>query len=174
MTKSEVRAISLDKLGLAGKKTMLDVGAGTGSVSIQAAHDYPDLKVTAIERNPSGIDIIRQNIQKFHLENIDLIEGLAPADLPEQSYDAIFVGGSGGELAPIIDFAAKHLNDSGQIVLNFILYENAMQVSQLLKESGFQRVEMVEVTVMRWHRLGPGHFFKPNNPTIIVSAQRKD
>lgn len=172
MTKSEVRAISIDKLGLANKKTFLDVGAGTGSISVQAAHDFKNLAVTAIEMNPAGIDIIKQNIAKFGLDNINLVQGVAPDDIPDRQYDAIFVGGSGSHLDQIISFASSHLPIGGTIVLNFILYENAMQVNRLLAKAGFQNIEMVEATILRWHQLGKGHFFKPNNPTIIVNATK--
>lgn len=172
MTKSEVRAISIDKLGLTDKKTMLDVGAGTGSISIQAAYEFSDLTVTAIEMNPDGVDIINQNIDKFGLKNIKLVQGIAPEDIPDHKYDAIFVGGSGSHLDRIISFASTHLNMNGTIVLNFILFENAMQVEQILKDNEFKNIEMIEVGVLRWHKLGKGHFFKPNNPTIIVSANK--
>lgn len=173
MTKSEVRAISIDKLALGTKKTLLDVGAGTGSISIQAAREFSQLDVTAIEMNPAGVDIIRQNVNKFQLKNINLIAGKAPQDIPDRKYDAIFVGGSGSQLAAIVDFASNHLTAAGTIVLNFILFENAMQVERLLAQAGFKEIEMVEVGILRWHQLGKGHYFKPNNPTIIVSA-RKD
>lgn len=172
MTKSEVRAISIDKLALSKKKSLLDVGAGTGSISIQAAREYPQISVTAVEMNPAGIDIIQQNIQKFGLHNINLIQGMAPQDIPDQTYDAIFIGGSGSYLKEIIDFASIHLNDHGMIVLNFILFENAMQIEKLLANAGFDDIEMVEVGILRWHQLGKGHYFKPNNPTIIVSARK--
>lgn len=174
MTKSEVRAISIDKLALAHKKSFLDIGAGTGSVSIQAAHDFDQLQVTSIEMKDAGIDIIKANIAKFNLKNIELVQGVAPADIPDRQYDAIFVGGSGAQLKPIIEFCAHHLATGGKLVLNFILFENAMEVNRLLQEAGFTDIEMVEVGILKWHQLGPGHFFKPNNPTIIVSADRKD
>lgn len=172
MTKSEVRAISIDKLELSDKNTFLDIGAGTGSVSIQSACEFPNLNVTAIEMNDAGIDIIKQNINKFNLHNINLIKGIAPQDIPNQKYDAIFVGGSGAQLDGIVKFASTHLNVNGTIVLNFILFENAMQVEKLLTAAGFKEIEMVEVGILRWHQLGKGHFFKPNNPTIIVNAKK--
>ncbi len=172
MTKAEIRAISIDKLELANKKTFLDVGAGTGSISIQAANDFKQLAVTAIEMNPDGIDIIKKNIARFKLNNIDLIKGIAPDDIPEKQYDGIFVGGSGKRLKQIIEFASQHLAPKGRILLNFILFENAMQVEQMLTQAKFKNIEMVEVGVLRWHKLGKGHFFKPNNPIIIVSANK--
>ena len=65
ITKEEVRAISLNKLNLKDAKTFIDVGAGTGSISIEAALTYDDLKVVAIERNDVAIDLINQNVEKF-------------------------------------------------------------------------------------------------------------
>lgn len=172
MTKAEIRAISIDKLALANKKTFLDVGAGTGSISIQAAHDFKQLTVTSIEMNSDGIDIIKQNMAKFKLKNINLIKGIAPGDIPDQQYEAIFVGGSGHHLASIIKFTSEHLPAGGTLVLNFILFENAMEVEKLLTKFNFQNIEMTEVSVLHWHQLGKGHFFKPSNPIIIVSANK--
>lgn len=170
MTKSEVRAISLDKLDLRGKKRLLDIGAGTGSVSIQAARQFPQLQVTAIERNPQGIDIIQQNLNRFQLSNFHLIAGEAPKDLPLQAFDAIFVGGSGKHLAEIIQYAAQTLTNQGTLVLNFILLENALQAQDILEQYQFQKLEIVEINVAKWHQLGSGHYFKPNNPTIVMAA----
>ena len=164
MTKSEVRAVSIDKLQLLNKKTFLDIGAGTGSISIQAAHDFPDLQVTAIERDASGLEIIKQNIAKFCIKNIDLIAGNAPEAIPDKIYDAIFVGGSGSNLESILRFASEHLNSAGSLVLNFILLE------KILAELQFTKSEIIEVAVSQWHQLGKGHYFKPNNPTIIMNA----
>lgn len=174
MTKSEVRAISIDKLNLYGSKTLLDIGAGTGSISIQAAREHPDLQVIAVERNQDGIDIINQNLDKYNLSNVAVIEGSAPESIPNQNYDAIFVGGTGPNMAEIIDFTATHLNDRGAVVLNFILFENAIQAEKLLQQTSFKDIEMVETTVMKWHGLGKGHYFKPNNPTIILSAIKEE
>ncbi|GAY73663.1 decarboxylating cobalt-precorrin-6B (C(15))-methyltransferase [Lentilactobacillus kosonis] len=173
MTKSEVRAISIDKLKLQDKKSMLDIGSGTGSVSIQAAIEDPKLQVTAIEHNPDGIDIMNQNIEKFNIHNINLIEGEAPDDLPDDEYDAIFIGGSGGNQAEIIDYSIKHLKVGGTLVLNFILFENAQSAVDLIATQPLENVEVIQAAISKWHSLGKGHYFKPQNPTIIISATRK-
>ncbi|WP_367297705.1 decarboxylating cobalt-precorrin-6B (C(15))-methyltransferase [Loigolactobacillus coryniformis] len=170
MTKAEVRAISITALQLSDKQTLLDVGAGTGSISVQAAHDFPQLQVTAIEQKPAAIAIMQQNIDKFQLTNVKLINGAAPAAIPQQTYDAIFVGGSGQQLAGIIDFAATHLAADGQLVLNFILFENALAAYQLVEQAGFKQVEMIRAEISKWHALGPGHYFQPQNPTMILTA----
>ncbi|MFC6254033.1 decarboxylating cobalt-precorrin-6B (C(15))-methyltransferase [Secundilactobacillus hailunensis] len=174
MTKSEVRALSIDKLRLQGKHSMLDIGSGTGSVSIQAALEFPDLQVTSVEHHDDAIDIMQQNMDKFKTANIDLVKGEAPVDIPDQRYDAIFVGGSGSNLEEIIDFSLSHLNADGTLVLNFILQENAMQAFSYLDQNQSVTLEMSEVRVSKWHGLGKGHYFKPQNPTLIISATRKE
>ena len=81
ITKEEVRAISLNKLELLNAKTFIDVGAGTGSVSIEAGYSYPNLKVIAIERNDDAIDLVKQNKEKFNLDNVEIIKAYAPVEL---------------------------------------------------------------------------------------------
>ncbi len=173
MTKSEVRSISLDKLQLQGKTSFLDIGSGTGSVSLQAALEFPALQVTAIEKNDDAIAIMQENMVHFKTKNIQLLQGEAPANIPDQQYDAIFVGGSGSNLTAIIDFAVAHLADGGALVLNFILQENAFEAFKHLQSVDVTELEMVETRIAKWHALGQGHFFKPQNPTLIVSAIRK-
>ena len=81
MTKEEVRAISIDKLDLHKAKRMLDVGSGTGSVTIQAAVSFPNLEVVAIEQNEDAVALTQENIDYFGCQNITLIKGKAPVDL---------------------------------------------------------------------------------------------
>lgn len=173
MTKAEVRAVSIDKLELQAKTSFLDIGSGTGSVSLQAAMKYPDLQVTAIEKNEAAIDIMQQNIDHFKVNNINLINGEAPTEIPDQVYDAIFVGGSGANLETIIDFALAHLTSGANLVLNFILNENAISAYQYLETQAVTNLEMIEMQVSKWHALGKGHYLKPQNPTFIISATKK-
>ncbi|KRL56166.1 decarboxylating cobalt-precorrin-6B (C(15))-methyltransferase [Furfurilactobacillus rossiae] len=174
MTKQEVRAISIDRLGLKDGQQFLDVGAGTGSISIQVAKTQPLTHVTSIEHTPAAIDIMQQNIDHFGLHNIDLITGEAPSDIPDQQYDAIFIGGSGSELSTIIQFAQDHLKPGGQVVMNFILLENALEAVKTCESLDMGNIDFTNITVGNWHGLGKGHFFKMNNPTFILSATRKE
>ena len=116
MTKEEVRAISLDKLELHRAKRMLDVGSGTGSVTIQAARTYPELEVVAVERNEDAVALTQENIQHFGCHNVRLHQGLAPIEL-EGSFDAIFVGGTGGNMQEIFDWCAQLMEPGGRLVL---------------------------------------------------------
>ncbi|EAD5868373.1 decarboxylating cobalt-precorrin-6B (C(15))-methyltransferase [Listeria innocua] len=174
MTKSEVRAISIDLLGLDNtSKKLLDVGAGTGSVGLQVAYNFPHIKVTAIERNKDAVDLIKQNQAKFGVENVAVIEAYAPIELPqEEKFDAIFIGGSGGNLTDIIDWSLIHLKLGGHLVLNFILLENALQAMNHLEKLPVSELTMKQIQVSNWHKLGAGHYFEPQNPTVIIGCKK--
>ncbi|XHI71459.1 decarboxylating cobalt-precorrin-6B (C(15))-methyltransferase [Listeria monocytogenes] len=168
MTKAEVRAVSIDLLSLDEKsKKLLDVGAGTGRCN------FPKIHVTAIERNPDAVDLIKQNQAKFGLENIAVIEAYAPIELPEkETFDAIFIGGSGGNLTDIIDWSLAHLIPGGRLVLNFILLENALTAMNHLEKLTVSELKMKQIQVSSWHKLGAGHYFEPQNPTVIIGCKK--
>lgn len=171
MTKEEIRAISLDKLDLHLAKRMLDIGSGTGSVSIQAARTFPALEVTAIEQKSDALALTRRNIEHFGCKNISLLEGRAPIKL-KGGFDAIFVGGTGGNRQEIFDWCHKLLNPGGRLVLNFILLENALEAASSAESMLWENLEVISVQASRWTGLGKGHYFKPQNPAIIVSCQK--
>ena len=104
MTKEAVRALALAKLELHRASHLIDIGAGTGSVSIEAALQYPSLQVTAIERNPAALRLLDENRQHFACGNIEILPGEAPMVMTERA-DAIFMGGSGGRLDELIDWS---------------------------------------------------------------------
>lgn len=172
MTKEEVRIITLDRLNLANATTFIDVGAGTGSICIEACMRYPQLKALAIEKNPEGIDLIKRNSTKFGVTNLQIIEGTAPLKLGIHSVDAIFIGGSGGSLKDIIDWSYSLLAPNGRFVLNFILLNNLMEAIDLLSSENFNEIEINQLQVSRLTKLGKGYYFKPNNPTFIISCKK--
>ncbi|EAK9060411.1 decarboxylating cobalt-precorrin-6B (C(15))-methyltransferase [Listeria monocytogenes] len=174
MTKAEVRAASIDLLNLDDtSKKLLDVGAGTGSVGLQVACNFPEIQVTAIERNSDAVDLIKQNQAKFGLENVTVVEAYAPIELPEkETFDAIFIGGSGGNLTDIIDWSLAHLNPGGGLVLNFILLENALTAMNHLEKLTVSELTMKQIQVSSWYKLGAGHYFEPQNPTVIIGCKK--
>jgi precorrin-6Y C5,15-methyltransferase (decarboxylating) len=103
MTKAEARCVSLSKLGLRDGDTVYDVGAGTGSVSVEAALAIPGGRVFAIERDQAAVDLIKTNRRAFGARNLELVEGEAPEALSAlPAPDAVFIGGSGGNLSDIL------------------------------------------------------------------------
>ncbi|ARF69359.1 precorrin-6Y C5,15-methyltransferase (decarboxylating) subunit CbiT [Paenibacillus larvae subsp. pulvifaciens] len=174
MTKAEVRAVSIDKLSIDGNsRRFLDVGAGTGSVALQVARMFPHVSVTAIERSGEALALIEQNRQQLLLENVDIISAEAPIPLENTVFDAIFIGGSGGKLAEIIDWSHTLLKPGGQLVLNFILAENVLEAAACLEKGPWHEVEVIQLQVSKWHELGKGHYFKPQNPTFIIACQKE-
>ena len=171
ITKEEVRAISLNKLNLKSAKTFIDVGAGTGSVSIEAALTYDNLKVIAIERNDVAIDLINQNVNKFNLSNIEVIKDYAPIDLDVKA-DGIFLGETGNNLEEIIKWSKDLLIPGGRLVANFILIDNFYDTLDLLKKYNFVNLDVSQLSINKLEKLGSRDYFKPHNPIFIISCEK--
>lgn len=171
ITKEEVRAISIMKLDLINAKRFIDVGAGTGSVSIEAAYNYPNLQVTSIERNDDALDLINKNVEKFNLKNIEVIKGYAPVDIDEK-VDAIFLGGTGNNLNEILLWSKELLIEGGRLVANFIIVETFNETLKLLRDYGFENIDVSVLNVSKLEKLGRGEYFKPLNPIYIISCEK--
>ncbi len=169
MTKAEIRAVSLSKLKIRNDSVIWDVGAGTGSVSVECALLAEDGKVYAIEKKAEAVDLIRQNRIKFRTDNIIDIVGEAPealADLPAP--DCVFIGGSSGNLEQIIDTVLEK-NRNAVIVVNAITLETQTEASSLAKR--FEEFEAVSVSVSRSRAAGDYHLMNSLNPVWIFTMR---
>ena len=169
MTKEEIRSISLSKLRLCRDSVIYDVGAGTGSVSIEMARQAIDGVVYAIERNPDGLDLIRQNQRKLGIANIECIEGLAPMameDLPMPTH--AFIGGSAGNMKEILQ-SLLNKNPNIRIVINAIALETIAETVEFIKELKVKDVDIVQVSVSKSKILGKYHMMMGENPIYIIS-----
>ncbi|MCC0628367.1 MULTISPECIES: decarboxylating cobalt-precorrin-6B (C(15))-methyltransferase [unclassified Clostridioides] len=173
ITKEEVRAISISKLALVNAKTFIDIGAGTGSVSIESAYNYPDLNVISIERNDAALELIKENVKKFNLKNVEVIKGYAPISIDlDRQVDAIFIGGTGNNLEEIIAWSKNTLITGGRLVANFIILETFNQTLNLLRKHGFKEIDVCVLNVSKLEKLGKGEYFKPLNPIYIISCEK--
>ncbi|RPH28102.1 decarboxylating cobalt-precorrin-6B (C(15))-methyltransferase [Buttiauxella warmboldiae] len=172
MTKEVVRTQALERLQLEGAQRFIDVGAGTGSVSLEAAMRYPQLRVTAIERNPDALALMAENRELFACPNVEIISGYAPIEL-ETMADAVFIGGSGGQLTGLIDWSLAHLYPGGRLVMTFILLENLTCALSHLEQCAVQDFDCLQLQVSQLATLGRGHYFKPNNPTYLISCRKE-
>ena len=172
MTKEEVRLIVLERLNLRQATTLIDVGAGTGSVALEAAIRHPELHVIAIEKNPSALRLIEENRQRFDCLKVKIIAAEAPCPLDIQA-DAIFIGGSGGNLTDIIDWALTRLTKTGRLVPSFILLDNLNTALTHLKKCAVAELECTQLQISQMTTLGNGFYFKPNNPTFIISCKKE-
>lgn len=169
MTKSEVRAVSISKLRLKPGLRALDIGAGTGSVSIEMAH--LECKVIAVERNPEGIELIEKNSRKFNLKGIEIINGIAPQDISNKNgFDRVFIGGSGGNIKPIFEYLDTALNIGGVLVANTITIENTGKILEILQDFNYKDIEVVSMNISRSKKVGSVHLMMAENPINIISA----
>ncbi len=170
MTKEEIRAVSLLKLQLDKNHIALDIGAGSGSVTI--AMSFACKKVYGIEEKKEAYDLINENIKKFGVENIELIYGKAPFDLGNLEFDRIFVGGSGGNLVEIFDYIDNNLKKGGIVVLNFIVLENMSIALAELNRRKYGGVEVVNMTISKNRKIGEKNMMIGENPIYIIRAEK--
>lgn len=171
MTKQEVRAVALAKLRLTATDTVWDVGAGTGSVSIEAALIARAGSVWAVERNATGVRLIRENADAFGCVNVHAVPGVAPEALAKLPVpDAVFVGGSAGELPSIVEAALEN-NSQVRLCVPCVTVETLTEACALLSGSRFKGFEACQVSAARAEAVGSHHLMKAQNPVFLVSAR---
>ena len=173
MTKEEIRIISMAKLELNDGNTALDIGAGTGSVSIQMCKCCPNGHVFAIEKNVEAMHILLQNKEKFKAYNLSIIEGeaLEIESSINTTFDAIFIGGSGGNIEGIITKYSLKLKSSGRIVLNFITIDNLYKAMNTLEKLNFE-MECCQIAVNKTK--GKTYMLFGSNPIFILTGRKKE
>jgi len=172
ITKDEVRAATLHRLRLPERGVMWDIGAGSGSVSVEAARLSPRMEFFAVEREPAEISNIHANIERFRASNIRVVEGEAPSALAGLPHpDRVFIGGSGGRLARIIEETGNRLKPGGAVVVNAVTGKTAEAAPRLLMDNGFQ-VETSRVSVTRTVWGGNGPETLELNPITIIRGWR--
>lgn len=170
MTKQEVRAAVLAKLAVRPEDILWDVGAGTGSVSVELALVAPRGRVYAVECRPEGCALIKANREKFRTRNLVLVEGLAPAalsDLPAP--DAVFIGGSKGSLAAIVD-AALDKNPDARICVSAIALETLSAAVAALTAKG-RTMQVSQIAVSRARAVGGLHLMMAQNPIYLITGE---
>ncbi|MEG0591223.1 MAG: precorrin-6y C5,15-methyltransferase (decarboxylating) subunit CbiE [Lachnospiraceae bacterium] len=172
MTKEEVRAVCMAKLHLTKNAVLYDVGAGTGSVSIEAALQGGDIQVYAIEKKEVAIALLKANQLKFRADNITIVAGSAPealVELPAPTH--VFIGGSSGNLPEIVR-SVKQKNPQVQIVLTAISLETMGEVERLMKSGVLpeEQVTITQLTVAASKTIGTYHMMMGQNPVFVVSC----
>ncbi len=175
MTKETVRAAILSQMRVRPSDIVWDVGAGTGSVSIELAMKAKAGRVFAVEREPEGCELIRKNRERFGMWNICLVDGAAPEalrDLPAP--DKVFVGGSDGHMQEIIDIVLRK-KPAARICVSAIVLETMQEAVSAMTAAGMD-VKIVQVAVSTARRIGkdtdPKHMMMAGNPIFIIAGQR--
>ncbi|MBE3603280.1 precorrin-6y C5,15-methyltransferase (decarboxylating) subunit CbiE [bacterium] len=172
ITKREVRLLSLAAMRIRCDSVVWDIGAGSGSVSIEAAMLAPRGRVYAVEVDPEGVEICRENLRAHAIDNVRVIAGRAPEVLADlETPDAVFVGGSKGSMDEIVEFALERLRPGGRLVANAITLENSGEIYSALRKRGI----VPEVTLLQISRAEPlARYlrFEALNPIQIFAAEK--
>ena len=170
MTKEEIRILAISKMDLKDGDKILDIGGGTGSVSIQASKFCKN--VITIEKDPEALKVLYQNKEKFQAENLKVIEGeaLEMADAIDETFDTIFIGGSGGNMKEILHTYTAKLKPRGKIVLTFITIKNLYIAYETLQDLGYQ-LECSQIQVSQ--AKGKPLMLLAQNPIFILWGQKE-
>ncbi|WP_319573780.1 precorrin-6y C5,15-methyltransferase (decarboxylating) subunit CbiE [uncultured Desulfobacter sp.] len=172
ITKAPVRVLSLAALELAPDNILWDLGAGSGSVGIEATLFLPDGFVYAVEKNQDRVAQIKANVERFKVNNLSVTLSQLPhglANLPRP--DRVFIGGSGKNLGQVLDVVATVLNPLGRIVVNTVLMETLHLAVSVLEEKGF-RVSLTQAQISKSRNMPWGRRMDALNPVWIIAAQK--
>lgn len=174
MTKREVRCCALSRLELTADAVCWDVGAGTGSVSIEMALLARRGKVFAIERNEGALALLEENRRKFHVSNLEIVPGKAPEacrELPSPTH--VFIGGSAGNLREIVSLVLEK-NPAARLVMTAVTLESAAEMTGVMKDFGFTETDAVCLNAARSRAAGPYHLMTAQNPVYLFTLQRRE
>ncbi|EGO61960.1 precorrin-6Y C5,15-methyltransferase (decarboxylating) subunit CbiT [Acetonema longum] len=171
MTKQEIRIMVLAKARIGEADTVIDIGAGTGSISIEAAFQAQKGIVYAVEKNPEGVGLIQTNCRHFGLDNVRVIHGEAPEaleDLPKAN--AIIVGGAGGHLPTVLERCDALLYEQGRLIITAVTLETILETVTIMEKKENYTVEASGMQVTRLRRAGTKHMFDALNPVFVISC----
>ncbi len=171
MTKSEVRAVCMSKLRVASDSVCWDVGAGSGSVTVEMALAAFRGRVYAVEKNEDALRLLKENAERFGASNIVPVAGSAPeacAELPAPS--RVFIGGSGGNIKELISLILEKA-PAVRIVATAVTLETAAELTSCMKQFPFAETEVVSVSVAKGRRAGPYNLMTAQNPVFVFTLQ---
>lgn len=171
MTKCEVRHISISKLQIDEKDVIYDIGAGTGSVSVEAAMQCPLGQIYAIEKKAEAVELLKKNREKFEAWNMVIVEGTAPESLIKlPPPNKVFIGGSSGNMEKILACVLAK-NPSATVVVNAIALETLTVTLQAFEKLGLRDTEWVQISVSKAEKVGRYHMMKGQNPVWVISGK---
>ena len=175
ITKEEIRAIQISKGRLSPGQIVLDIGCGSGSVTIEAAIQVEESgKVIGVDIDPNAIALTEKNLKKFGITNYTLIEGNAKDkifELPQA--DTVFIGGTGGDTKDIVELCQNRIKSGGRIVIGVILIETLYSVLQTIEKLDFTSIDITQITIGKSRKTKTGTMMLARNPVTVISATKK-
>ena len=175
ITKEEVRVVQISKARLKPGMIVYDIGCGSGSISVEAAHQVEESgHVYAVDYDAKAVELTKKNLEKFNLENVSVILGNAKEKISElPNADAVFIGGTGTDTNEIMHICQDKLTSGGRIVIGMILIETIFSVLSSIKELDFDSIDITQVTIAKSRRTTTGTMMLARNPVTILSATKK-
>ena len=174
ITKEEVRAVQISKGRLSPGQIIYDIGCGSGSVSVEAALQVQKSgKVFAVDLDPNAIELTKRNLAKFQISNVTVILGNAKEKISELPMaDTIFIGGTAGDTADIIQLCESKLKQGGRIVIGTILIETLFAVLNVVEKLKFSSIDITQITISKSRKNSTGTMMLARNPVTIISATK--
>jgi cobalt-precorrin-6B (C15)-methyltransferase len=171
ITKQEIRAIAISKLRLKRDHSVIDVGCGSGSITVELCLQTKG-NVYAIDFDKNAVELTKKNLQKFGAE-ADVILGKAQDVLPKlPQADAVIVGGTWGDTKQVIELAVDRVKKGGRIVIDTILIETMYQALATINELKLAEVDITQITISKARKVTTGTMMLARNPVMIISATK--
>jgi cobalt-precorrin-6B (C15)-methyltransferase len=172
ITKEDIRAIVISKLRLKEGYSAIDVGCGSGSITVELCLQTKG-KVYAIDFDEKAVELTKKNLQKFGVKAEEVMLGKAQDVLPKLSHvDAIIVGGTWGEVKQVIELAVGRLKKGGRIVIDTILIETMYEALAAINELELNEIDITQVTISKARKVTTGTMMLARNPVMIISATK--
>ncbi len=174
MTKREIRILTISLLGVNPGDVVVDIGAGTGGLTMEAAYAAETGRVYAVEAKETALELVQKNKAHFNADNVVIIPGKAPEALAEikEPVDRVIIGGSGGNMESLFQWCKANIRPGGRVIANFVTLENAAQATTLMNQY-FEAVELIQVGISRGEGIGGLTMLKAANPIFIITGDVK-
>ena len=171
MTKKSIRELSICALKLKNDSVLWDIGAGTGSITVESALLSRNIKVVAVERNREAVELIRENCLKARVDNVEIIEGEAPEILEGLERPThVFIGGSAGHMKEILKLL-EAFKSRIRVVINAVSLETVAEVKEVLETTEHTDESVVLAQISTASKAGRYHLMKAENPVYVVSFE---
>jgi cobalt-precorrin-6B (C15)-methyltransferase len=172
ITKEDIRAIAVSKMRLKEGDSAIDVGCGSGSITVEVCLQTKG-QVYAIDFEPRAVELTKKNLDKFGAK-ADVILGKAQDILPRlPQVDAVIVGGTWGDAKHVIQLATERLKKGGRLVIDTILIETMYQALAVVTELNMAEVDITQVTISKARKVTTGTMMLARNPVMIISATKR-
>jgi cobalt-precorrin-6B (C15)-methyltransferase len=172
ITKEDIRSIVMSKLRLRNNSSAIDVGCGSGSITVELCLQARSGKIYGIDFNQKAIELTKTNLKKFGV-NAELLLAYAQDVLPSlPEVDSIIIGGTGGNLDKVIELSIGKLKKGGRIVIDTILIETTYKALNLIYNARLDEVDITQVTVAKARKVTSGTMLLARNPVLLISATK--